>query len=230
MPRMRHVPAVVAEWAAAPRDECSTSGMPVIATLSRPPANHATATTNSSRPGRSPRSMRRPRTSSMARRKIGSAEANRTAKMRTSGTARSNPRPTAPSHTGARRGPSPRGGRARPIARPIPASMPSSAQAPIASTTDAERRVTARPENAAIEAPVNTAAPSMSRKPTNGSARIATNPARTSAVTGSQASSGSGARPLRRSSQAGPEHERDDERDVDADGRVRGGAARRRCR
>ena len=38
-------------------------------------------------------------------------------------------------------------------------------------------------------------------------------------MTGSQASSGSGARPRRRSSQAAAEDERDDERDVDPGGR-----------
>ena len=69
-------------------------------------------------------------------------------------------------------------------------------------TTVADRRVTASPENAATDAPVNAAAPAISRNVTNGSARTATNAARTSAETGSHASSGSGARPGRRRSQA----------------------------
>ena len=73
--------------------------------------------------------------------------------MRTSGTARSSPRPTAPSHDGSASGSVATWRTGALDARPVPASMPSSAQAPIASTTDAERRVTARPENAAIERP-----------------------------------------------------------------------------
>ena len=148
-------------------------------------------------PGRSPRSMRSPRTSSKPRRKIGSADANRTAKMSTSGMARTRPRPT---------GAEPGRSAARPVARAAvgrAASAPGRADdhalehpgrhRPARPTPSAGSRP--GPENAAIEAPVQTAAPSRSRMATNGSARMATKPARTRAATGSQASSGSGARP-----------------------------------
>ncbi len=46
-------------------------------------------------------------------------------------------------------------------------------QAAIAASTDAERRVTARPEKAAIEAPTSAAAPTRSSDARNGSARTA---------------------------------------------------------
>ena len=106
------------------------------------------------------------------------------------------------------------------MTRGVPATRASKVQAAMNVMAAADRRVTARPEKAAIDAPRNSAAPNVSTRARNGSARIATNAARTKAVTGSQASSGSGARSRRRSTQPAGEGRHDEDRDVDAERRA----------
>ena len=90
------------------------------------------------------------------------------------------------------------------MTRTVPAIVASIVIAAITATTDADRRVTAKPEKATSDAPVKARAPIESTSAMNGSPRTATKAARTSAVIGSQASSGSGARPGRRRSQPAP--------------------------
>ena len=196
--------------AAAPSDDRSTDGIPTAAIDRRPADSHATPAMNSTRPTIVARSICQPRTSSRPRRKIGSADANRTAKIMASGRPRRRPRATGAHRSPIRlRGvPSVPGSRlaARDASttRGGPATTASSVQAAIVAIIAADRRVTASPENAAIDAPRNRAAAIVSSRARNGSARIATNAARTTAVSGSQASNGSGTRSRRRSSQPAP--------------------------
>ena len=85
--------------------------------------------------------------------------------------------------------------RAAAATRGAPATTAPSVHAAMPAMAEAARRVTGSPDIAATEAPRKASAPSVSRTARNGSPRTATNPARTSAEIGSQASSGSGARP-----------------------------------
>jgi hypothetical protein len=159
------------------------------------------ASTTTRRAGRSPRSRRKPSRSSIPRRKIGSAEANSTARIITSGIVSTRPRAIGAAQDGGVRGCCRAAGRAAERSRAVPTMTDSRTQAPIIRITLKERRVTASPEKAATDAPVNAPAPARSSRPTKGSARRATPEASTSAVTGNQTSSGSGARPRRRTAQ-----------------------------
>ena len=190
--------------AAAPNEARETSGIPTAETDSSPAASHALAPTNKTRPGSPPRSGDQPRMSVIARPKIGSADANRIAKMAAIGRASRSPRPSGTSADGTRIDRSDAVGRKARMTRAVPATVASSVIAAITATTDAERRVTASPEKATIDAPVKARAPIVSTSAMNGSPRTATKAARARAVIGSQTSSGSGARPGRRRSQPAP--------------------------
>ena len=142
----------------------------------RRPATRSRRRTGPARAGRRGRSGTRA-ASSMPRRKIGSADANSTAKISTSGTASTRPRSDGPTQDGHARGVVTRSGVGR---RSQPSSAgqdrPRRPRRPISKITLSDRRVTARPENAAIDAAGERGrAGQVQHAARNGSARTATN-------------------------------------------------------
>jgi hypothetical protein len=117
------------------------------------------------------------------------------------GSARKRPRPSGAIAAGIRIERSDAAGWKTRMTRAAPATVASSVIAAMTATTDADRRVTGSPEKATSDAPVKASAPIVSTVAMNGSPRTATKAARATAVIGSQASSGSGARSRLRRSQ-----------------------------
>ncbi len=188
--------------AAAPSDANVVSCRPNAAIDTRPAPSHAAMATRSARPGRSPRSIRNPRRSATDCRKIGSAEANRIAKMTANGTPMTRPRTTGRAAAGRPFVDSTRNGRARSTARGAPNPTASAARAPSSPIAVADRRVTGVPEMAMTAPTMHATAAIVSRATRNGSPRSATSDESTTALPGSHASSGSKGRPGRRTSQA----------------------------